>query len=409
MKKRKGCERLVKSICGLMCGVFAVTASCGIYMQAVIPDSFYMAAGEDLTKTLPQFVQATGLALDMPEHLTIQEGNSVNMQLSTYGNVAIKDVSVQVVERKLVIPGGMPFGIKMFTEGVMVVGTSDITTANGTENPAKSAGISVGDVILKVNGRELIYNEDLEAIVNSCEGSPIKVELERMGQPITTMVNPVVSSEDGNYKIGLWVRDSSAGLGTMTFIDPTTGVFAGLGHGVCDVDTGEIMPLSSGEISGVIISGLDKGYSGSPGQLKGSFTGGDNIGIMLSNEETGVYGIMDNLPSKLNAIPVAFKQEIKTGEAQLITTIDGIEPDSYDIVIEKINLSEDLTTKNMVIRVTDPELLDKTGGILQGMSGSPIIQNGQLVGAASHVFVNEPARGYAVFAENMLAVAEEIN
>ncbi len=405
---RRGARKVARFFCGIASISFAVTASCGIYMQAVIPDNFYLASGEKLSLSLPESVTVSGLATEMPEHLSSKIGNELKVSLSTFGNVAVKEVSVQVVERELVIPGGTPFGIKMFTEGVLVVGMSDIPTENGSVNPAKEAGICMGDTIISVNGNEIAYNEDLEAQISGCGGEEVTVELERNGERFFTTLTPALHKDDMSYRAGVWIRDSSAGLGTMTFIDPDTGMFAGLGHAVSDIDTGEMMPLSSGEITDVNITGLSKGYSGHPGELKGTFSGISDTGVLLLNSETGVFGKINETPKKMYSIPLAFKHEVKTGPAQIICTIEGSQSRSYDIVIENVNLSDDSLTKNMVIRVTDPELLDKTGGIIQGMSGSPIVQNGQLVGAASHVFVNEPTRGYAVFAENMMNTLKSI-
>lgn len=209
------------------------------------------------------------------------------------------------------------------------------------------------------------------------------------------------ASGDG-YKLGLWVRDSSAGIGTMTFYDPTTQVFGGLGHAITDVDTGEILPLGSGEIVSVDIEGAVKGQGGQPGELRGSFHTYDTIGSLEENRETGVFGVLTTPPEGGLLLPVALRQEVHTGPAQIYTTIDGRTPQLFDIEIERVNLTDANPTRNMVIRITDPELLTATGGIVQGQSGSPIVQDGRLVGAVTHVFINDPSRGYGIFAENMI-------
>ncbi|MDF2567582.1 MAG: stage sporulation protein, partial [Oscillospiraceae bacterium] len=206
---------------------------------------------------------------------------------------------------------------------------------------------------------------------------------------------------DNTFKIGLWVRDSSAGIGTVTFYNPENSVFGGLGHAVCDVDTGQVMPIMSGEVVDVNINGVTRGSSGSPGELKGSFSSNKDSGSIAVNNETGVFGVLYQNPSNHSAIPIAMKQEVKTGKATIFTTVSGNTPQEYKINIEKVNLNDNSMTKNMVIKITDPELLQKTGGIVQGMSGSPIMQNGVLVGAVTHVFINDPTKGYGIFIENM--------
>ncbi len=205
----------------------------------------------------------------------------------------------------------------------------------------------------------------------------------------------------------MWIRDSSAGIGTLTLYQPTTDVVAGLGHAICDVDTGEILPISSGDLVWANITGVIKGQSGAPGELIGEFTN-KHIGKVMINCEAGIYGIADKAPINAKSYPVAMRQEVRDGKATILCTVNGTEPKEYEIMIEKVNLSDSGTTKNMVIRVTDPELLEVTGGIVQGMSGSPILQDGKLVGAITHVFVNQPTRGYGIFAENMMDFAKKL-
>ena len=208
--------------------------------------------------------------------------------------------------------------------------------------------------------------------------------------------------EDDKYRIGIWVRDSSAGIGTLTFCEKTNKIFAGLGHGICDMDTTEILPLSRGDIVGAVITDTVKGKAGVPGELKGCFTNPESLGQIYANTETGLYGTFEKLPENTSLIAVGAKQKVKKGAAKILTTIEGTTPCFYDINIDSINYDVSIPTQNMKITVTDGCLLEKTGGIVQGMSGSPIFQNGMLVGAVTHVFVNNPKRGYAIFAETML-------
>ncbi len=323
--------------------------------------------------------------------------------------IPIKKVNIQKIEDTYVAPGGNPFGVKLFTKGVIVVGISDIKTENGILNPAKQAGIQKGDIILTANQNEVNSNEELIKIVEKSNGKDIFAEVIRNGMKYETNIKPVKSENDDNYKLGIWVRDSSAGIGTITFCDEKTNFFAGLGHGICDIDTGELLPLSHGDIIKANINGISKGAKGNPGELKAYFIESEPIGVLMENSYSGVYGKINNKITSNEAIPVAMKQQAKQGKAQILTTISGFTPEYYDIEIIHINYNENIESKNMVIKITDDKLLSQTGGIIQGMSGSPIIQNGMLVGAITHVFVNDPQKGYAIFAENMLSKLQNLN
>jgi stage IV sporulation protein B len=328
-------------------------------------------------------------------------------QLMLYNTIPIKTVKVNVVDSNSVVLCGMPFGIKMFTNGVVVVGLADVKTAAGTMNPASEAGLKTGDIILSINGTTMNTNLEVERAIENSNGQPLKFTVNRDGKNFSATVRPVRSESDGQYKIGLWVRDSTAGIGTLTFYDPSGNCFAGLGHGICDADTGKLMPLLSGDIVPVTISGVTKGTKGTPGELRGYFTDDTAEGSLCANVETGVYGFMKK-PVQGETMKVAMKQDVKTGPARIYATINGDKPQYFDIEIEKIDYREDVKTKNLVICVTDQKLLTQTGGIVQGMSGSPIIQNGKLVGAVTHVFVNDPTHGYGIFAENMLVESRSV-
>lgn len=314
----------------------------------------------------------------------------------------IKEMPVQAVSRKMVIPGGSPFGIKMHTRGVIVVGMSDIQNGTQNSNPAKDAGLKVGDILTKINDMDINRNSDVSRFIAECDGSEVKITALRGDSEMDFYLLPVKSEYDNGYKAGIWVRDSSAGIGTMTYYDPETLAFGGLGHAICDVDTGEVMPLFSGEIVDVNISGVNIGQSGRPGELKGSFSSDSPLGLLYANSESGIFGILDNPLFDIAPVPMASKQEIQPGPAQILSTVSGNKPQSFDVEIEKVNYSDTTSTKNMIIRVVDTELLSLSGGIVQGMSGSPILQNGRLVGAVTHVFVNDPTKGYGVFIDYML-------
>lgn len=317
--------------------------------------------------------------------------------------IPIKSVSVETVEEKQLIPCGTPFGIKLFTEGVVVVGISDVQTQEGTLNPAKDSGLKIGDIILTINGEKVNTNDQVASIIENCDGEELKLTVKRIDNIKELSLTPIKSSSDNCYKAGLWIRDSSAGLGTLTFYDPQNNTFGGLGHGICDIDTAEIMPLLNGDIVLANINGIVKGQKGSPGELRGSFVNDNPIGVLKANDQTGVYGTMYENP-RPSEVPVymGLKQEVEKGPAKILTTIKGIEPQYYDVEIENVNYDDQNPTKNMIIKIIDPALTEETGGIVQGMSGSPIIQNDKLIGAVTHVFVNEPTKGYGIFLENMI-------
>lgn len=372
-----------------------------LYLSSQLPDRYYLAKGETFSIGDNKMIQAVSSS-SYPLSVYSSTGNTFQMDLKLFGLINIKDVNVQVVDRRVVSLCGTPFGIKMVTDGVMVVGTGNVTDMQSQSvNPAKEAGIQEGDVILSVNGEKISSKKQLTKLVSTCGATPISITVRRGNDLQNLTVSPVKSSMDNDYHLGLWVRDSSAGIGTMTFFDPNNGCFAGLGHAICDVDTGQIMPLSQGEIVEASIIGVQAGSAGSPGQLQGAFVADSPVGQLYQNSYNGVYGKLSSLPPYSQTIPMAQSQEVKEGPVQIMTTVEGEKPRLFDAYIEKVSLSQDEPTKNMVLRITDPELLELSGGIVQGMSGSPIIQDGMLVGAVTHVFVNDPTRGYGIFAENM--------
>lgn len=326
---------------------------------------------------------------------------SYDAQLMLYGKIPLKAVRVSIVDQTSVVLCGKPFGIRMFTNGVVIVGLADIKDGSDTFNPALEAGLKTGDVITAINGKPVFKNTEVQQAIEKCSGSPLKFTVRRDGTNLNVSVRPVRSENDGLYKAGLWVRDSTAGIGTLTYYDPVTESFAGLGHGICDTDTGQLMPLLSGDIVPVTINGIARGRKGSPGELRGYFSEDTAIGTLLENVPTGVYGSLSS-PLGGTAIKTAMKQEVKTGPVKILTTVQGSIPQYYSAEIEKIDYRDCAQSKNMVVRITDKNLLKQTGGIVQGMSGSPIVQDDKLVGAVTHVFVNDPTCGYGIFAENML-------
>lgn len=385
--------------------VLFLAASVGV-ASYFTPNSFQVTAGKQLNWNM----DAISLETDPREvsiNSVMQPERSYTARLMLYHVVPIKTVNVDVINDTMLVPCGTPFGIKMFTNGVVIVGTADIQTADGNKNPANESGLHVGDVITAIDGKKVTTNAEVGKIIANGNGQAVKLTVKREDQIFTVSLQPVKSETDATYKAGLWVRDSTAGIGTLTFYNPSTKCYGGLGHGVCDSDTNEIMPLLNGEIVPVTISGVTKGQKGTPGELKGYFSTDDSMGSLNLNVPQGVYGVM-NITPKGQAMEVSMKQDIKAGAAQIMTTIDGNGPQRFNVEIEKIDYRDDVQTKNMVLHITDPKLIDATGGIVQGMSGSPILQNGKIIGAVTHVFVNDPTRGYGIFAENMLEVSQRV-
>ena len=320
------------------------------------------------------------------------------------GLIPIKSVTVNTKDRDLLYVGGMPFGVRFSTDGLLVVGYGDEIPK--TQNPAYKAGIRPSDIINAVNGKAITSSEALIKASAESGGNEIALSCTRNGKSFTVNVKPYYSASEQKYKTGLLVRDSGAGIGTVTFIDPETNEFGGLGHGICDGATGCVLPMSRGAVTDVKISGVVKGVSGNPGELHGSF-GLKKTGSLLKNTSCGVFGMFVEKPqSCTELLPVGVPSELKTGEAYIYCTLDGTSPQKYTIKITDIDYSE-TGNKCFSIKVTDPSLIEKTGGIVQGMSGSPIIQNGKLVGAVTHVLINDPTTGYGIFIENMLNAAQK--
>ena len=310
-------------------------------------------------------------------------------------------VGAEVSDVETLIPGGMAFGVKFFTEGAIVLGTTGVETASGVVSPAKDAGIKSGDIILRAGGREFDNANELISIISGSGGKPIAIAYLRDGRESTVTVTPARDFENGCYRIGVLVRDSTAGICTVTFIDPDTLDFGGLGHGIYDNETSTLLPLSRGAVVDVEITEVVKSERNDPGELRGSF-GKALVGELWDNTEQGVFGRLSRLPkTKYGEIPVATRNEVKEGKATVLATLADNTVGEYEIEIEHI-YSGSGTIKNFLIKVTDDTLLSVTGGIVQGMSGSPIIQNGKLVGAVTHVLVDDPTRGYGIFIENML-------
>lgn len=303
-------------------------------------------------------------------------------------------------QTKELVAVGQPIGVKLFSDGVLVIGLSDGKSA------AKRAGVKEGDIITALGETDIDTIEQLRAELNENGAQEASVTLRRGSRTLTLAVSPE-EGEDGSFHLGAWVRDSMAGIGTMTFYDPNSGTFGALGHGVTDVDTGKLLPLDHGSIMRASVKAVKKGESSAPGELKGEFDLTRDCGTLCANTDCGIFGTLaaeDAAALTGKRLLVAAKEEVKTGKATILSTVSGSETKEYEIEIEKLCAAGG-TTRNFLLRVTDEELLSQTGGIVQGMSGSPIIQDGKIVGAVTHVLVDDPTRGYGIFIENMLDAA----
>lgn len=319
--------------------------------------------------------------------------------LKLLGTIPVKDVGITDKPSGTVFVSGEAFGIKLYTDGVIVVGTKDVELDGKTVNPAKEAGICVGDVIISINGINVYSSDDVIDAINNNNGFDYRIKVKRDGRYKNFTLKPVYSNKEGCYKAGMWVRDSTAGIGTVTFYNKQSGMFAALGHQINDVDTNEIMPLLEGEAVGATVTGVQSGNKNTAGSLCCRFED-YTVGRLMENTSCGIYGSYTSVSEKTKEYTVAAAQEVKKGSAQIISTVDGNSPQTYDIEIVKVNYKGD-GEKDIVFKVKDDRLIEKTGGIVQGMSGSPIIQNDKLVGAVTHVIVDNPKKGYGIFAQTM--------
>ncbi|CUU47119.1 SpoIVB peptidase [Clostridium beijerinckii] len=337
-------------------------------------------------------------------------GNNDNeYEIKFLGMIPLKAVEVQKIKDLEIYPGGNSVGVRVNSEGVIIVGYSEIEINNKKEeSPGKAAGLEIGDVILRVNGENMENSMDLLKTIKECDNESIKVDILRNGENLTKTIH-LKKENNKDYKIGLWIRDSTAGVGTMTFFDPSTKKFGALGHPITDADTNEPFLVKKGDLLESSIISVRKGEKGSPGELKGIFLNEETpTGNIEKNTQSGIFGEIKNaqaLNNKIKPLKVGFRDEISVGKAKIITTVDENGPQEFDIEIEKTLNQSIPGSKSMVIKITDPKLLQKTGGIVQGMSGSPIIQNDKIVGAVTHVLINKPDTGYGIYIEWMLQEA----
>ncbi len=299
--------------------------------------------------------------------------------------------------------GGYPFGLRIDTDGVFVVDVSEVDSTIGRVSPAKDADIRAGDVIISLNGKKTDTVKEVSDIINSSKGKRLTLEIKRNGSKITKNLIPVLLSDKSGYKSGLWIKDDTAGIGTVTYFLGDKQSFGGLGHGICERSTLEVLPLREGTVHKANITSIQKGNSDLPGELKGNFDT-DSSGSLLKNTEKGVFGKFESAFESLTKIEVGKKSDLKTGECTIYSTLSGNTPTAIKGQITKI-IDTDSETKNFLLKITDKQVIDNTGGIVQGMSGSPIVQNGKLIGAVTHVLMRDQSYGYGILIENMLKEA----
>ena len=335
-----------------------------------------------------------------------QELGTTNLEVKLFNTFNVKDIDVSVIKRTKVIPVGQVAGLKLYTTGVLVVGMSEIKGIDNKKyKPYENTGIQEGDTIVQIENDEITGTKELIQKVNSSKGKELNLKYVRDGEILECAISPVKTSAS-EFKLGLWVRDSAAGIGTMTYYEPETKNFAALGHGITDVDTGKLINISNGQFITTKVLSIIKGEDGAPGKIQGSISEQSNIGTIKKNSIFGIYGVAEDL-QKIKIDPnkkmnVATRNEIELGEATILCSLDDEKTKEYKIQIEKIYLNNNYDNKSMLIKVTDKELIEKTGGIIQGMSGSPVIQNGKFIGAITNVLVNDPTKGYVVFGDLMI-------
>lgn len=391
------------------------------FLQNKVPDEVMVTEGEslELHMGIPMTLERTqeeeegatlaSLVFGKSGIATNTESQNYTLNCKIFGILPLKEIYVQQEPEKSLIPGGIPVGIYVKTKGVLVIGTSPVTgVVGGSQEPAKYL-LKSGDYILSVNGEAVSTKEELMEKVNQYGDEELTLGLDRNGEKIELAMNAVMTQEK-SYKIGVWVRDDLAGVGTMTFTDQQ-GNYGALGHGVSDADTSTLIDMENGLLYRTNIVGIVKGQKGTPGELTGviNYSSQYCLGSVEENTTAGVYGELNEIPQELSDVqelPVGYKQEIELGKAEIICTLEG-ERKSYEIEITETNFNTSEANKGIQFVVTDEELLDTTGGIVQGMSGSPIVQNGKLIGAVTHVFVQDASKGYGIFAEKMLEESEK--
>ena len=368
-------------------------------MKEHIPDEIFVYADEETD--WETFFQEPLISYD--ETVEVSQNGSYQIRCKWLGVLPLKTIKVHTVEKQEVLVSGSPVGIYMETKGVLVIDSGEITDREGIRRTPAEHIIQSGDYICEIDGKVLTGKRQLMQLVRENQGEPMELQVIRHQETIKLEMTPV-ETEDGSYKLGIWVRDNIQGIGTLTYVEPN-GTFGALGHGISDADTGERLEISDGDLYRADILSIRKGTAGTPGELRGviNYREENRIGTICGNSQYGIRGQMEpgKYTESMKKIPTGLKQEIQTGKAEIRCDIgDGIR--EYQCEILEIDSNARDTNKCFVLRITDDDLLSRTGGIVQGMSGSPVLQNGKLIGAITHVFVNDPTKGYGIFIENMM-------
>ncbi len=350
-----------------------------------------------------RLTEPVSVTLNEPLYVWSDSECTMDMRLSFMG-IPMKDVKVSVLPHLKLIPCGRTVGVKIETDGIMVLGLGEVEDSDGEDYMPCGGKIYPGDILLKANGVVLSDKETLIDVVENSTGT-VHFEGTRNDESFSADVLPVYDGQSGKKKVGMWVRDSTQGIGTITYIDKNTGRFAALGHGITDVDTKQIMKVKTGEIIDSSVSAVKKGEVGTPGELLGDISDGEVVGEVFENTEHGIFGVCDSDFFEGEEMPIALQNEVVEGKAYILANIDGKNVEKFEVNIDSVNRYNTDNSKGMVIEITDKRLISETNGIVQGMSGSPIIQNGRLIGAVTHVFVRNPLKGYGTFIENMLNAA----
>lgn len=424
-RRQRQRRRRLKKACGVLLSALIVLSGMSAPVQSFggLPDSIEMTRGQTraLTWGLPlrmevrQEAQSVLLSDDQTleqatsgTQLSANAAGSAQVSLSLLG-WPIKSIDVNVSESRVLVPGGQLIGVKLHTSGVLVVGMSNLSSTN--ENPAKAAGVRAGDVITRYAGETVVDSQHLTELVQANGGADVDMEVTREQKQLTLRVRALRDTLDGEYHLGVWVRDSTAGVGTLSFYDPENGTYGALGHAVTDIDTGEFLTVREGEVLEAEAVGVVRGQKGEPGEIKGSFLKENRtFGDIEINNQFGIYGRCDTaVVNSLypDGLPVATQKSVHEGTASILCSVDGEGVQEYAVEIVRCQMQREAAQKGMVIRVTDERLLEKTGGIVQGMSGSTILQDGCIVGCVTHVYVNDPTQGYGMYIEWMLEQAAE--
>lgn len=413
------------TVCAFWFSLFFCIGFSWFYMERMIPDKLNVVVEEEgqfqfsmpfevtLSSESEEVVLSNGsnipsdqirLDVNQPFQVYSESQGTYELDLKLFGWLQLKDIQVDVVETRYAIPCGLPVGIYLESDGVMVIGTGRILGKDGQEHEPAAGILKSGDYIEAMNGTPLETKEQLVEQLNQWGGEPVVLDIRRGESRMEVEIDPV-EADDGTSKLGVWVRDDTQGIGTMTYVD-MNGKFGALGHGISDSDTGQVVVITDGALYETAIMGIEKGTFGKPGVMSGViyYGPGSSLGRIEDNTEEGIFGTVNQKFQKQitgEALPVGYRQDVKKGKAYIRSSVSGQLKD-YEIEIQKVDYNTDHKNKGMVIQVTDPELLALTGGIVQGMSGSPIIQDGKLIGAVTHVLVQDSSRGYGIFIESML-------